>query len=105
MNNSMILSDKELSSVCGGLTKGVRKTFSTIATVALAHMSVVELLKVNKDLSFSDEDWNDAKLERDNILNEIGENTHSDIVKKYKKGVYGYYNNCHNKVVDFLRSH
>lgn len=105
MNRYKLLSDKELNITCGGLIKNVSKTFSTIATVALAYLSFVEVLKIDKDLSFSDEVWESKKLERNSKVESIGKGTHSEIVKKCKQGVSTCYNKCHNVVVDFLRSY
>lgn len=105
MNGYKLLSDKELSAVCGGLGKNVSKTLSTIATVALVHLSVIEVLKINEDLSLSDENWESKKLERNSKIDLIGKDTQSEIVKKCKKEVSEHYNKCHSVVVDFLRSH
>lgn len=105
MNRYRLLSDKELSVFYGGLGKNTSKTLSIIATVALAHLSVVEVLKIDEDLLFSDKDWESKKLKRNSKIELIGKDTHSEIVKKCKKGVSTYYNNYHNAVVDFLRSH
>ncbi len=102
MNNSMILSDKELSSICGGLVKEVRKTLSTVAKVALIPMGVVECIKINRESAVDFEfHWDEIKNNRDINARRIGRNTNSKVIEKLCLG----YNKCHNAVVDFVRSY
>lgn len=70
--------------------------------IVVATLAFLEIAHIDSDLLYEDGAWGQEKLNRMSSAESFNKDTHSNIVRNYKKGLATSLIKCHNGIVDFL---